>query len=87
MVANYTIRAGDVVQGYGAGATLTRGAVVEVEWSGGGGDETIEEPEGVVQAFWESLDVKGARECVHVAGLGEGDGCVRQWCEILRIRS
>ena len=42
---------------------------------------------GLVQAFWDSLGVKGARECVGVPGMGEGFGIVRQWCEVLRIRS
>ena len=42
---------------------------------------------GLVQAFWDSLGVKGARECVGVPGMGEGFGVVRQWCEVLRIRS
>ena len=86
-VADYTVRIGELVQGYGAGAALARGAVVEIEWTGGDETEQIEEQEGMIQAFWESLEVKGAKECVHVAGLGEGQAHVRQWCEALRIRS
>ena len=88
-VGEYTVRAGEVVQGYGAGnggAALGRGVVVEIEWTGedgtgdGGG-------EGLVQAFWDTLGVKGARECVNVAGMAEGFTSVRQWIEVLRIRN
>ncbi|KAL8831492.1 MAG: hypothetical protein Q9191_000833 [Dirinaria sp. TL-2023a] len=86
-VADYNIRIGELVQGYGPGAALARGAIVEIAWTGGQGKEPVEEPEAFVQAFWESLEIKGARESVHVAGLGEGDGLVRQWCEALRIRN
>lgn len=91
-VGDYMVRVGEVVQGYaGGGAALGRGVVVEVGYigvdgegeDGGDGDDV----EGVVQTFWDTLGVKGARECVNVAGMGEGLGCVRQWCEVLRIRN
>ena len=78
-----------MVQGYGAGtggAALGRGVVVEIEWTeedGNGEDGGA----GLVQAFWDTLGVKGARECVNVAGMAEGFGCVRQWIEVLRIRN
>ena len=86
-VGEYNIRIGELVQGYGPGAALPRGAVVEIAWIGGKGMEPVEEPEGFIQAFWESLEIRGAREFVHVAGLGKGEDQVRQWCEALRIRS
>ena len=78
-----------MVQGYGAGtggAALGRGVVVEIEWTGedGNGDDG---GEGLVQAFWDTLEVKGARECVNVVGMAEGFTSVRQWVEILRIRN
>lgn len=86
-VGDYIVRAGEVVQGYGAGGSaLGRGVVVEIEWTGSGQDGDAD-GEGLVQAFWDTLGVKGARECVNVAGMGEGFGSVRQWCEVLRIRN
>lgn len=88
-MGDFTVRAGEVVQGYGAGtggAALGRGVVVEIEWTeeDGNGDDS---GEGLVQAFWDTLGVKGARECVNVAGRAEGFSCVRQWIEVLRIRN
>ena len=86
-VGEYTIRVGEIMQGHGASAMIGRGVVIEVEWTGGEDQEDVEDPEGLVQAFWEALDVKGARECVHLAGVNDGFGSVRQWCEVLRMRS
>ena len=88
-VGDYTVRAGEVMQGYGHGApALVRGVVVEVEWAGGDGDgDEDEDGEGLVQAFWDILGVKGARECVNVPGAEEEFGSIRQWIELLRIRN
>lgn len=86
-VGDYNIRIGELVQGYGPGAALPRGAVIEIAWTGGEEKEPVQESEVFIQAFWESLEVRGARECVHIAGLGQGEDLVRQWCEALRIRS
>lgn len=89
-VGGVVVRVGEVVHGGSAGVGA-RGVVVEVGWRGGGGEGEEGEGEsdgmGFVQAFWDSLGVKGARECVSVPGMGEGFGVVRQWCEVLRIRS
>lgn len=60
---------------------------VGTEEEGSGQGEEERDGLGLIQAFWDSLGVKGARECVGVPGMGEGFGVVRQWCEVLRIRS
>ena len=76
------------VGGGGGAAQMGKGAVCEVEWIGGGvdGEEDWEGAGAVIAGFWEGLGVKGGRRVFEVAGLGEGDGCVRQWCEGLRVR-
>ena len=76
---------------------MARGAVCELEWVGaedahektaaGDGDEDWKCAEPIIREFWGAIDVKGAREVFSVPGLGDGDGSVRQWCEILKIRS
>lgn len=45
-----------------------------------------EESEGVIKGFWEPLGVKGWKEVFQVAGSAEGNGTVRQWFEMLRLR-
>lgn len=97
-VGDFRVRIGELKQGYGAGGTLTaRGAVCEIEWLGlesinpsstvGAQKEDWKGAEPVIRGFWETLEVKGAREVFWVSGLGDGTGSVRQWCEILRLRS
>ena len=84
-IGEFRIRIGELKQGYGGGTQMARGAVCEVEWIGGG--EDWENGDKFIRGFWEGLEVKGAREVFWVAGLGEGESTIRQWCEILRIRS
>jgi len=87
-IDDFKVRVGEIKQGYSGGAQMGRGAVCEIEWGGEDGEESDwETGECVIRAFWEGLGVKGARDCFGVAGLREGDGNVRQWIEILRIRS
>lgn len=83
-VGDYGIRVGELRQGTGS-AQLVRGVVVQVEWKRG--DEgNWEEANGFIRGFWETLGIKGAREILQVPGMGSGDGNVRQWCEVLRLR-
>ena len=87
-VDDFRVRIGEVRQAGGGGAgQMGKGAVCEVEWVGGGEDEADWEGAGaVIAGFWEGLGVKGARRVFEVAGLGQGEGSVRQWCEGLRVR-
>ena len=79
---------GGAVGGGGGGGAGGRGAVCEVEWVGVEDGEEVDWDEAgrVIRGFWEALGVKGARTVIAVPGLKEGEGGVRQWCEILRIR-
>ena len=96
-VGDFKIRVGEVKQGYGGGTQTARGAVCEIEWTAAEGvrqgspakneGEAWNSAEPIIREFWGALEVKGAREVMLVPGIGDGDGSVRQWCEILRIRS
>lgn len=87
-VGDFRIRVGDVRQGSGGGAQNGRGTVVEVQWVGSEeGEEDWESAEAVIGSFWDGLGVRGARKVFWVPGLAEGEGSVRQWCDILRIRT
>ncbi len=81
-IGDFRIRFGEIRQGT---TSLGRGIVVEVEWTGEE-EEDWENAEGVIRPFWDQIRVAGARECFQVAGMDQGDGSVRQWCEILRLR-
>lgn len=83
-IDDFRVRIGEVRLA-GVGGQVGKGAVCEVEWMGGG-EEDWEGAGAVIAGFWEGLGVKGGRRVFEVAGLGEGDGCVRQWCEGLRVR-
>lgn len=89
----FRVRVGELRQGGGGGAQMGRGAVVEVQWVGGSEEGVGEEKEDwengetVIGAFWDGLGIKGAKKVFWVAGLGEGEESVRQWCDILRIRT
>lgn len=96
-VGDFRIRVGELRQGMGSSQVL-RGIIVEINWAGDGGggvggrgeggvsDRTEDEVEGVIKGFWEELGVKGAKEVFQVAGFAEGNGTVRQWFEMLRLR-
>lgn len=92
-VGDFRIRAGELRQGVGS-SQVPRGIIVEINWVGGGGggggaedsDRMEEEVEGVIKGFWEPLGISGAKELFHVAGFAEGNGTVRQWVEMLRLR-
>lgn len=84
-VGEYCVRVAEVRQGSGS-SQIIKGVVVEVEWRGGE-EGDWEEAEVMIRAFWEGMGVKGAREVLQVAGLAKGDGSVRQWCEVLRLRT
>lgn len=92
-VGDFRIRVGELRQGIGSSLVL-RGIVVEINWAGDGGggegggdsDGMEEESEGVIKGFWEPLGVKGWKEVFQVAGSAEGNGKVRQWFEMLRLR-
>ena len=89
-VGDFRVRIGELRQGgSGIGAQTNRGTIVEVQFVGKeeGEGEDWEEGEAIIDGFWDGLGVKGARKVFWVPGLGEGDGSVRQWCEILRIRT
>ncbi|MCJ1481706.1 hypothetical protein MMC06_001865 [Schaereria dolodes] len=84
-IGNFRVRIGEVKQGQG-GAQQVRGVIIGIEWT------AREEydwgvTEGVVKAFWDVLDIKGAREYIRVAGVEENFGSIRQWCEGLRLRA
>lgn len=91
-VGDFRIRVGELRQGMGSSQVL-KGIVVEINWAGGGGrgeggvsDPMEEEVEGVIKGFWEELGVKDAKEVFQVAGFADGNGTVRQWFEMLRLR-
>lgn len=91
-VGDFRIRVGELRQGLGSSQVL-RGIVIEINWAGGVGgggaadsDRMEEEVEGVIKGFWEPLGVTGAKEVFQVAGFAEGNGTVRQWLEMLRLR-
>ncbi len=68
---------------------MGRGAVCEVSWIGGDAEQEQdgwESGEAVVKGFWEGLTLRGAREVYSVPGLGDGEGTIKQWCELLRAR-
>ncbi len=82
-IGDYRVRLGEIRQG---ATSLGRGVVGEVEWVGEGDEEDWENAEGIIRPFWDQLCVVGARECFQVPGMNQGNGTVRQWCEILRLR-
>lgn len=91
-VGDFRVRVGELRQGVGSSQVL-RGIVVEISWAGNGGgsgaedsDRMEEEVEGVIKGFWEPLGITGAKEVFQVAGFAEGNGTVRQWLEMLRLR-
>ena len=96
-VGDFRIRIGELKQGFGGVTQMTRGAICEIEWNDtdsvqqGSTDGPREEEwmaaEPVIRGFWDALDMKGARDVFLVPGLGDDMSSVRQWCEILRIRS
>lgn len=80
----FRVRLGEVRQGTGSGAQL-KGIAVEVEWAGGEeGEWEMGEP--IIRAFWDGLGLKKGRGVVQVAGLEKGNGSVRQWFEVLRLK-
>lgn len=93
-VGDFRIRAGELRQQGVGSSQVPRGIVVEINWVGGGGggggaedgDRMEEEVEGVIKGFWEPLGISGAKELFQVAGFAEGNGTVRQWVEMLRLR-
>ena len=83
------MRVGELRQGGSGGGQMGRGAVCEVAWVGEETElerERWEVDESVVKGFWEGLGLRGAREVYWVPGLGDGEGSIRQWCELLRAR-
>ncbi|KAG7007823.1 hypothetical protein G7Y79_00008g024610 [Physcia stellaris] len=70
-VGGFVVRVGEVVQGGSAGVGA-RGVVVEVAWRGcrGGGGES--DGVGLVQAFWDSLGVRGLGSVSVSPGWGRG---------------
>lgn len=86
-IGDFRVRLGEIKQGVGGGAQTGRGALCEVEWTGGEGVEEDWEGGGAaIAGFWEGLGITGAKKVFDVPGLVEGEGSVRQWCEILRVR-
>ena len=86
VLADFTIRVGEVRQGSGPNSIL-RGVVVEVCWSGDAENEDTEGSEEMIKELWASFGVKNARECLSISGDLDRFRIVRQWCEILRLRS
>lgn len=83
-LGDFRVRLGEVRQGVGSGAQL-KGVAVEVEWAGAEeGDWELGEP--TIRTFWENLGLKKGRGIVHVPGLEKGNGTVRQWIELLRLK-
>ncbi|KAK3177114.1 hypothetical protein OEA41_008442 [Lepraria neglecta] len=85
-VGDFRVRVGEVRQGGGGGGQIGKGAVCEVEWVGVEGEEEWEAAGPVITGFWEGLGIRGARRVFGVPGLAKGEGSVRQWCEVLRVR-
>lgn len=88
-IGNFRVRVAELRQGGSGGGQMGRGAVCEVAWVG---EDTEQDKEGweageeVIKSFWEGLALRGAREVYWVPGLGDGEGTIRQWCELLRPR-
>ena len=88
-IGDFRVRVGELKQGGSGGGQMGRGAVCEVTWVGheaGREKEDLEAGEVMVKGFWEALALRGAREVYWVPGLGDGEGTIRQWCELLRPR-
>ena len=88
-IGDFRVRVGELRQSGSGGGQMGKGAVCEVSWVGEEaeqGKESWEAGEAVVKGFWEGLALRGAREVYWVPGLGDGEGTVRQWCELLRPR-
>lgn len=88
-IGDFRVRVGEVRQSGIGGVQMGRGALCELSWSGDSGEEkeeSWEAGETVVRGFWEGLGIRGAREVFWVPGLGDGEGTIRQWCEILRAK-
>lgn len=88
-IGDFRVRVAELRQGGSGGGQMGRGAVCEVAWVGEEaeqGKEGWEAGEAVVKGFWEGLALRGAREVYWVPGLTDGEGTIRQWCELLRPR-
>lgn len=86
-IGDFRIRLGEVKQVGSGGGQMGKGAVCEVAWVGEGAEqdrEGLEAGEAFVKGFWEGLALRGAREVFWVPGLGDGEGTIKQWCEVLR---
>lgn len=67
---------------------MGRGTVVEIQWVDGQREEQDwESAEAVIGVFWDGLGVSGTKKVFWVPGLTEREGSVRQWCDILRLRT
>lgn len=98
-VGDFRIRIGDLKPGSASAGTSqkSRGAVCEIEWidtENTQSDRTIEDQEKywqnaepMIKEFWDSLEVKGARQVFPVADLGDELSTARQWFDILPQRS
>ena len=89
-VGDFRVRVGEVRQGGSGGGQMGRGAVCEVAWVGEEAEQDKKEGweagEAVFKGFWEELALRGAREVYWVPGLVDGEGTIRQWCDLLRPR-
>ena len=88
-IGDFQIRFGELRHGHGqgqGGMQHVRGVAVEIEWMESG-EEDWEIVERTIGGFWEALDVQGAKLLIRIAGVEEGDAVVRQWCEVLKLRT
>ena len=85
-VGDFRVRVGKLKQG---NAQIPRGIVVEVQWNGGEdeGREDWEGAEAIIGSLMDGLALKAVRKVFWVPGLGDGEGSVRQWIDVLRLRN
>ena len=86
----FRIRVGELKQGFGGGTQLVRGGICEIEMirdDNDNSDGNIDAAKSIIRGFWDGIGFKGAREVFDVPGTVQGDVNIRQWLEILRLRS
>lgn len=88
LCGDFTVRTGELRQGGGPNALL-RGIVVEISWAGDAENEGTEDNEEMIREFWNSMEIKSAnvKASVNLPGKVDRFRVVRQWSEVLRLRS
>ena len=89
-IGGFRARVGELKSGFSGAAQIPRGAICELEMISDQKEGNNEDPEAakaILRGFWEGFNVKGAREVLDVPGIADDEGRIRQWVEILRLRT